>query len=90
MRDDPRDALAGATPYLRVLATVVATALVVRGLVAAERARSAGEAVDAGLLAARTARARVLVRRILPRVHGLAAAVRAGAGDLYAAGTPAS
>ena len=90
MRDDPRDALAGATPYLRVLATVVATALVVRGLVAAERARSAGESVDAGLLAARTARTRVLVRRILPRVHGLAAAVRAGAGDLYAAGTAAS
>jgi len=90
MRDDPRDALAGATPYLRVLATVIATALVVRGLVAAERARAAGEAVDAGLLAARTARARVLVRRVLPRVHGLAAAVRAGAADLYAEGTPAA
>jgi alkylation response protein AidB-like acyl-CoA dehydrogenase len=88
MRDDPRDALAGATPYLRVLATTVATALVVRGLVAAERARAAGEAVDAALRAARTARARVLVRRVLPRVHGLAPAVRAGAADLYAEGTP--
>jgi hypothetical protein len=90
MREDPRDALAGATPYLRVLATVVATALVVRGIVTAERSRAAGGAVDAALLAVRTARARVLVRRVLPRVHGLAPVVRAGAGDLYAEGTPAA
>ena len=90
MRDDPRDALAGATPYLRVLATVIGTALVVRGVVAAERARAAGGAVDASVLEARTARARVLVRRVLPRIHGLAPAVRAGAADLYAAGTPAA
>ncbi len=89
MRDDPRDALAGATPYLRVLATVVATALVVRGVVRAERAREAGDASDAALLASRIARARVLVHRVLPRVHGLAPVVRAGAADLYAGGTPA-
>jgi alkylation response protein AidB-like acyl-CoA dehydrogenase len=90
MRDDPRDALAGATPYLRILATAVGAALVVRGVVSAERVRAAGGKVDAVLLAQRTARARVLVRRVLPRVHGLAPVVRAGAGDLYAEGTPAA
>jgi 3-(methylthio)propanoyl-CoA dehydrogenase len=85
-RDRPQDLLAGATPYLRVLATVVASGLVTRGAFAAQRALDAGSAsaADASFLALRVARARVLVTRILPGVHGLAAAVTAGADDLFA------
>jgi alkylation response protein AidB-like acyl-CoA dehydrogenase len=89
-RDRPQDVLAGATPYLRVLATVVASGLVVRGAIAAQRildgAEGAGarNAAERDFLAVRIARARVLITRILPNVHGLAAAVTAGADDLYA------
>ena len=84
--DRPRDVLAGASAYLRLLSTLIATGLVVRGLVAAHAAavdgRLPGYSTD--VLAARTIRARVLVRRVLPVVHGLAPVVTAGADDLYA------
>ena len=84
--DRPLDVLAGASPYLRLLSTVIATGLVVRGVAAAHAAaidgRLPGYADE--VLAARTLRARVLVTRILPAVHGLAPAVTAGADDLYA------
>jgi alkylation response protein AidB-like acyl-CoA dehydrogenase len=85
-RDRPLDVLAGATAYLRLLATVLATGLVVRGVAAAHAAAVDGrlEGYDAGLLPARTLRARVLVTRILPCVHGLAPVALAGADDLYA------
>jgi alkylation response protein AidB-like acyl-CoA dehydrogenase len=85
-RDRPEDVLAGATPYLRVLATVVASGLVVRGALAGQRSLDSASAsgADADFLQLRVARARVLVTRILPSVHGLAAAVTAGADDLYA------
>ena len=85
-RDRPLDVLAGATAYLRLLATVLATGLVVRGVAAAHAAAVDGrlEGYDAELLPARTLRARVLVTRILPCVHGLAPVALAGADDLYA------
>ncbi len=86
--DRPLDVLAGATPYLRLLSTVVATGLIVRGVaaahVAAQAAAVGGDTSGDELLAARTLRARVLVTRILPVVHGLAPVVAAGADDLYA------
>ena len=82
----PLDALAGADPYLRLLSTVLATGLVVRGVAAAHVAAADGSASapTPELLAARTVRARVLVTRLLPAVHGLAPVVVAGADDLYA------
>jgi 3-(methylthio)propanoyl-CoA dehydrogenase len=85
-RDRPQDQLAGATPYLRVLATVVASALVMRGAIAAQRALDTGgsDASEAAFLAVRVARARVLITRVLPSVHGLAPAVLARADDLFA------
>jgi len=83
-----QDVLAGATAYLRLLSTVVATGLVVRGVAAAHRAaEDAGGALPGypdGMLPARLLRARVLVRRVLPAVHGLAPIATAGADDLYA------
>lgn len=78
----PLDVLAGASPYLRLLSTVLATGLVVRGVAAAHTAD--GGRTDGEVLAARTLRARILVTRILPIVHGLAPVVTAGADDLYA------
>jgi len=93
-RDRPQDMLAGATPYLRVLATVVASGFVARGAIAAQRlldgtgdgATDGGtrKGADRDFLELRVARARVLIKRIVPSVHGLAAAVTAGADDLYA------
>ena len=80
------DVLAGADAYLRLLSTVIATGLVVRGVV-----RAHASAVDgvlpgyaAGVLEARVLRARVLVTRVLPAVHGLVPIVTAGAHDLFA------
>jgi alkylation response protein AidB-like acyl-CoA dehydrogenase len=85
-RDRPLDVLAGASAYLRLLSTVLATGLVVRGVAAAHGAAVDGRLPGYGgdVLAARTLRARVLVTRILPSVHGLAPVVTAGADDLYA------
>ncbi len=85
-RDRPVDVLAGASAYLRLLSTVLASGLVVRGVAAAHAAAVDGQLAGYGddVLAARTLRARVLVTRILPTVHGLAPIVTAGADDLYA------
>jgi 3-(methylthio)propanoyl-CoA dehydrogenase len=84
--DRPVDVLAGASAYLRLLSTVIATGLVVRGVAAAHAAAAGGAlpGLPDGTLEARTLRARVLVTRILPCVHGLAPVVTAGADDLYA------
>lgn len=85
-RGRPIDALAGASAYLRVLSTVIATGLVVRGVAAAHAAAVDGAlpGLPDGTLEARTLRARVLVHRILPCVYGLVPVVRAGADDLFA------
>jgi len=84
--DQPEDALAGAGAYLRLLSTVVATGLVIRGVARANEVAVDGAlpGYPAGALQARVLRARVLVTRVLPVVHGLAPMVAAGAGDLYA------
>jgi 3-(methylthio)propanoyl-CoA dehydrogenase len=84
--DRPVDVLAGASAYLRLLSTVIATGLVVRGVALAHGAAVDGSlpGLPDGTLDARTLRARVLVTRILPCVHGLAPIVTAGSDDLYA------
>jgi len=80
------DVLAGASAYLRLLSTVIATGLVVRGVATAHASAADGAlpGYPAGALEARELRARVLVTRVLPIVHGLAPVVTAGADDLYA------
>jgi hypothetical protein len=69
------DALAGATPFLRVLATTVAGWLM---------ARQAAAALDRddGFHLAKVTTARFFCTQVVPQVHGLAPAVRAGAGAL--------
>jgi 3-(methylthio)propanoyl-CoA dehydrogenase len=85
-RDNPNDVFAGATPYLRMLATVVGATLLARGAAAAQQRLDAGDDGGYGedFLRAKVTLARFFATQLLPSVHGLAPAVTAGADDLYA------
>jgi alkylation response protein AidB-like acyl-CoA dehydrogenase len=85
---EPRDALAGATPYLRMFSLVVAGWVMARQALAARAALDNG-AEDPDFLRAKLVTARFFAEQLLPAVHGLGPAVRAGHADLYAV-TPAS
>jgi 3-(methylthio)propanoyl-CoA dehydrogenase len=84
--ETPNDVFAGATPYLRMFATVVGGAYLAKGAVAARAALDAGDtgSFDAEFLAAKVTIARFYAEQLLPSVHGLVGAVTAGADDLYA------
>ncbi len=90
-REQPNDVFAGATPYLRVFATVVGASLLARGAKAAQAAIDSGDtgSFDADFLAAKVSIARFFATQILPSVHGHVASITAGADDLYAV-APAS
>ena len=82
---DVRNALAGATPFLRMFG------LLVGGRYLAEAALAARADLDAGVGDAEHLEARLVVARfyaanLLPAVAGLAPAVQAGFDDLYAVG----
>jgi 3-(methylthio)propanoyl-CoA dehydrogenase len=81
---NPVDALAGATPYLRVCGVVVGGWLLARSAQAAARLLADGQG-DAEFLRQKMVTARFYVDQVLPQVHGLVPAVTAGAGDLTAA-----
>jgi len=84
-REDFDAAAAGATPYLRLLATVVGGVLLARGAAAAQRLLDEGAAGDeAGFLEAKITIARFFATQLVPAVLGLEAAVTAGADDLRA------
>jgi 3-(methylthio)propanoyl-CoA dehydrogenase len=91
-REQPNDVFAGATPYLRVFATVVGGWLLAKGAKAAQEQLDAGEGDrqgathvwDDAFLEARVVTARFYAEQLLPQVAGLAGAVTAGADDLYA------
>ena len=80
---DPRNALAGATPYLRMFSLVVAGWLMARSAIAARAELAAGNG-DAEQLQAKVATARFFCEQILPQVKGLEAPILAGFADLYA------
>ena len=80
---DVRNALAGATPYLRMFSLVAGGWLMARQALAAHGALAAGEG-DAGLLGAKLVTARFFAEQLLPGVKGLAGPVTAGFADLYA------
>jgi alkylation response protein AidB-like acyl-CoA dehydrogenase len=84
---DVRDALAGATPFLRMFG------LLVGGRYLAEAALAAAGALGTGgddeHLRARITVARFYAENLLPAVTGLAPAVTAGHADLYAVGPEA-
>jgi 3-(methylthio)propanoyl-CoA dehydrogenase len=85
-RETPLDVFAGASPYLRVFATVVGAALLARGAAAAQRRLDAGDlgGYDARFLAAKVTSARFFATQLLPAALGLLPSVMAGADDLYA------
>jgi alkylation response protein AidB-like acyl-CoA dehydrogenase len=81
---DPTNALAGATPYLRMCGIVVGGWLLARSARAARRLLDAGEG-DADFLRQKLVTAKFYAEQILPQASGLAPAVTAGPADLFAA-----
>ncbi|MFA9430066.1 acyl-CoA dehydrogenase [Egicoccus sp. AB-alg2] len=89
-RETPDDVFAGATPYLRMFATVIGGWLLARGAAAAHQALESGDTggFEPDFLRAKLTTTRFYATQILPTVRGLLPAVTAGADDLYAL-TPA-
>jgi len=85
---DVRDALAGATPFLRMFGLLVGGRYLAEAALAAHAAQ-AEDHRDHDHLAARITIARFYAENLLPAVTGLAPAVRAGHADLYAVGPAA-
>ncbi len=88
--EDVNEVFAGATPYLRLFATVMGAWQLAKGAAAAVRLLDAGDtgSFDADFLEAKLTIARFYATQILPQVRGLLPAVTAGSEDLYAV-TPA-
>jgi hypothetical protein len=82
------DALAGATPYLRLMGDVVGGWMLGKQALAASRMIAAGEG-DADYWRTRVALARVFAEQVLSQAPGLAQGVTQGAVDLFRA-TPES
>ena len=79
---DPVQALAGATPYLRVFGTVTGGWLLARQALAARNELDAGSD-DVSYLTAKITTARFYAEQVLPTAAGLVPAVEAGASVLY-------
>ncbi len=78
---DPNDALAGSTPYLRLLATVTGGWVLGREALAARRE---GADEPEAFLDAKVVTARFFAENLLPSALGLVHAVTSGAAPLYA------
>ena len=79
---DPNDAMAGATPYLRMFGQLVGGWLLARLALGAQRRIDAGEG-DATHLATKVVAARVYAEQLLPTVRAQLGAVTAGKRDLF-------
>jgi len=80
---EPNDALAGATPYLRLSGLIIGGWLMARSALAASRLlRTAGDA-DAAFLREKIGTACFYAEQLLPQAAGLLPAVTAGAGPLF-------
>jgi alkylation response protein AidB-like acyl-CoA dehydrogenase len=82
-RTDPQNALAGATPYLRMFGWVLGGWFHARAALAALGQLDAGHDPD-GALASRLVAARFYGEQLLPQAAGLLPSVMAGPADLYA------
>jgi 3-(methylthio)propanoyl-CoA dehydrogenase len=81
---DPNDALAAATPYLRMLAVTTGGWLMARQALAAQRRLDGDLSGDERtFLEGKLAVARFFLEQLLGEVHGLVPQVTAGAADLY-------
>ena len=84
-REEMQDVFAGATPYLRLMATVVGAELMARAAKAAKEQLDAGaDGADKAFYEAKIVTARFFAEQVLPSVSGLQAQVTATARDLYA------
>ena len=79
---EPRDALAGATPYLEMFGLTAGGWTMARQAVAAADELDADDA-DTEYLRAKITTARFFCEQLMPKVHSLAPAVTAGHGILY-------
>jgi alkylation response protein AidB-like acyl-CoA dehydrogenase len=80
---DPNDAMAGASPYLRMFGQLVGGWMVARLALGAHRRIQAGEG-DLDFLGSKIVAARFYAEQLLPVTRAQLGAVTAGAGDLYA------
>jgi alkylation response protein AidB-like acyl-CoA dehydrogenase len=80
---DPQQALAGATPYLRMFGWVLGGWFHARAALAALRHLDAGDDPD-GAATSRLVSARFFAEQLLPQAAGLLPSVVAGPADLYA------
>ncbi|MEQ9639882.1 MAG: acyl-CoA dehydrogenase [Alphaproteobacteria bacterium] len=83
LSQEPNAAVAGCTPYLRMMGLVVGGWLLARGALRANQMLAAGEG-DAGFLKGRIVAARFFAEQVMPQVAGLAPAATAGDELLYA------
>ena len=81
--EDPNQALAGATPYLRLFGVVAGGWVMARQALAATALLRAGQG-DAEFLRAKVTTARFYAEQLLPEALGLVAPVTAGAAGLFA------
>ena len=80
---DVRNALAGATPYLRMFSLVAGGWVMARQAIAAQAHLDAGTG-DPAVMAAKVVTARFYAEQLLPAVKGLQSPVSAGYADLFA------
>ena len=80
---EPNDALAGATPYLRMSGLVIGGWLMARSALAASRLLPGASDSDAVFLREKIGTARFYTGQLLPQAAGLLPAVTAGAGPLF-------
>ena len=84
---DPNDALAGSSPYLRMFGLVLGGWLLCRGGLAAANLLKAGGTAgtfSTEFLEAKIVTARFYATQLLPQASGLASAATAGCADLFA------
>ena len=79
---NPNDALAGATPFLRLMGTVLGGFVMARAALAATELLEKGYG-DADFLSAKIATARFYAEQLLPEAAGLLPMVRAGVDQLF-------
>lgn len=86
--DDPTNALAGATPYLRMCGIVTGGWMMASSALVAQRKLDSGDVADSAereLLEQKLVTARFYCDQLLPQAAGLQASVTAGPADLQAA-----
>jgi hypothetical protein len=80
---EPNDALAGATPYLRLFGLVIGGWLLARSALAASRLLPDAAGSDAVFLQEKIGTALFYAGQLLPQAAGLLPAITAGAGPLF-------